>query len=215
MLRFSLSQLEAFYWVVQLGSFHAAADRLGLSQPSITLRVRNLEKAINTILFDRTGYRPSLTAEGGAVMRYAQQTLALAGKIQAFRDDLVMPERLMRFGMFDLTSMTALPKLIDMFEAKFPDFLIDLTVDYSANLNALLAAHKLDLAVLTDPEISPGMEAVSIGKVDLTWAASSRLDLPKGELFPKDIVGQRIVTNPPLRSWAPPGCGGDPDRPGR
>lgn len=197
MFHFSLSQLEALYWVARLGSFRAAADRLGLSQPSVTLRIRNLEKAINTTLFDRSGYRPTVTTEGAAVVRFAQQTLAMADKIQAFRENGALPARLLRFGMVDHTAMTKMPRLLDLFENDFPDLSIDLTVDYSARLNSLLAERRLDLAVLTEPKHHPGMETVAVGSVELTWAGSFRLDLPGRGLLPKDLVGRRIVTNPP------------------
>jgi DNA-binding transcriptional LysR family regulator len=196
MIRFSLSQLEALHWVARLGSFRAAAVHLGVSQPSVTLRIRKLEKAIETKLFDRSGYRPVLTAEGGAVMRYARQTLILAGKIQDFNDVTAMPVRLLRFGMVDYTAMTEMSKLLKMFEINFPRLDIDLTVDYSAKLNALLAERKLDIAVLTEPKHHPGMEAIPVSNVELTWAGSSRLNLPQRKLQPKDLVGQRIVTNP-------------------
>ena len=39
----SLPQLEAYYWVARLGSFRAAAERLWLTQPSISIRIRELE----------------------------------------------------------------------------------------------------------------------------------------------------------------------------
>jgi DNA-binding transcriptional LysR family regulator len=197
MLRFSLSQLEALFWVARLGSFRAAADHLGLSQPTVTLRVRKLEEAIETNLFDRSGYRPRLTDEGMAVMRYTRQALALAGKIQAFSENADLPIRLIRFGIADFTSMTEMPNLLKMFETNYPDLHIDLTVDYSEKLNTLLADRKLDIAVLTEPKHHPGMEAIPVSKIDLTWAGSSLLQLPKGKLQPKDLVDQRIVTNPP------------------
>ena len=51
----TLSQLETFLWIARLGSFHAAAERLGLSQPSISLRIRELERSLGTPLFHRRG----------------------------------------------------------------------------------------------------------------------------------------------------------------
>ncbi len=45
----SLPQLEAYYWVARLGSFRAAAERLGLTQPSISIRISSLAKMANPV----------------------------------------------------------------------------------------------------------------------------------------------------------------------
>ena len=45
-MRATLGQVEAFYWITQLGSFRAAAAKLNLTQPTVSLRVSNLEEAL-------------------------------------------------------------------------------------------------------------------------------------------------------------------------
>jgi len=57
----TLSQLRAFERIVRLGSFHAAARDLHLSQPSVSQRIRELEGVLQTPLFVRRGPRVSLT----------------------------------------------------------------------------------------------------------------------------------------------------------
>ncbi len=51
----TLAQLEAFYWVVRLGSVQEAARQLNVAQPTISLRIRDLETAIGTKIFQRVG----------------------------------------------------------------------------------------------------------------------------------------------------------------
>ena len=80
----TLGQLRAFERIVRLGSFHAAALELKLSQPSVSQRIRELEAALNTPLFVRRGPRVSLTAEGHALIEYADRMLATAGKSGTF-----------------------------------------------------------------------------------------------------------------------------------
>ena len=82
----TLGQLRAFERIVRLGSFHAAALELKLSQPSVSQRIRELEAALNTPLFVRRGPRVSLTAEGHALIEYADRMLATAGElVERFR----------------------------------------------------------------------------------------------------------------------------------
>ena len=56
-MRYTLNQAEAFYWVAKLGSFRAAAAHLHLTQPTVSLRVRELEKNLGAELLDRSLYR--------------------------------------------------------------------------------------------------------------------------------------------------------------
>lgn len=60
----TLHQLQCFAAVVAEGSFQAAADRLGRSQPSVSTAVKNLESQLRLILLDRSGYRVTLTEAG-------------------------------------------------------------------------------------------------------------------------------------------------------
>ena len=48
-MRATLNQLEAFYWIARLGGFHAAATRLNLTQPTVSLRIRGLEEALGLL----------------------------------------------------------------------------------------------------------------------------------------------------------------------
>ena len=77
----TLSQLKTFERIVRLGSFHAAARELRLTQPSVSQRIRELETMLRTRLFIRRGPRISLTAEGHALIEYADRlrTLWFAG----------------------------------------------------------------------------------------------------------------------------------------
>jgi DNA-binding transcriptional LysR family regulator len=60
----TLQQLQCFDAVVAEGSFQAAADRLGRSQPSVSTAVKNLESQLQLDLLDRSGYRVTLTEAG-------------------------------------------------------------------------------------------------------------------------------------------------------
>lgn len=82
----TLSQLKAFERIVRLGSFHAAARDLRLSQPSVSQRIRELEAVLGTPVFIRRGPRVSLTAEGHALIEYADRLLGAAGEmVERFR----------------------------------------------------------------------------------------------------------------------------------
>jgi DNA-binding transcriptional LysR family regulator len=74
-------QLQAFCEVVERKSFSQAAERLGVTQPAVSLQVRALEKRLGTQLLDRSGRRVEPTEAGAKLYRSAQRLLALEEEI--------------------------------------------------------------------------------------------------------------------------------------
>lgn len=89
-INYDFGDLEAFLAVKETGSFHAAADRLNLSQSAVTRRIRKLEEVLDSTLFDRTTrqVRPTLAAKrlqarAEAILEDARETT------RAMRDESV------------------------------------------------------------------------------------------------------------------------------
>src|SRR5690348_17485429 len=76
-------QLQAFCEVVERRSFSQAAERLGVTQPAVSLQVRALEKRLGTQLLDRSGRRVEPTEAGLRLYRGAQRLLALEDQLVA------------------------------------------------------------------------------------------------------------------------------------
>ena len=75
MSRITLQQIEAFYWTATLGSVQKAADRLSLSQPAVSLRLREFETSIGAPLFERSGRRLAPTQGTPELLRNARAVL--------------------------------------------------------------------------------------------------------------------------------------------
>ena len=67
-----LRNLTTFVEVAELGSFSRAAEKLGYSQPTISVQIRQLEETLGVKLFDRIGHAVRLTAKGQDLLQYAQ-----------------------------------------------------------------------------------------------------------------------------------------------
>jgi len=76
-------QLQAFCEVVERKSFSQAAERLGVTQPAVSLQVRALEKRLGAQLLDRSGRRVEPTEAGTKLYKQAQRLLALEEEIVA------------------------------------------------------------------------------------------------------------------------------------
>jgi DNA-binding transcriptional LysR family regulator len=69
----NLDQLRSFALVVDAGSFSAAADRLGLTQPAVSLQVKLLERRLGVRLIERVGKRARPTVAGLALLQHVSQ----------------------------------------------------------------------------------------------------------------------------------------------
>ena len=65
----TLDQMRTFVAVAESGSFHTAAARLSRVQSAVSHAIGNLESHLRIALFDRSGYRPTLTPEGRALLK--------------------------------------------------------------------------------------------------------------------------------------------------
>ncbi|MDQ7842791.1 MAG: archease [Armatimonadota bacterium] len=79
----TLHQLRVFATVARLGSFSRAAEELGITQPSVSIQVADLERDLGVELFRQEGKRIALTPAGQALAEYAPRILALADEAVA------------------------------------------------------------------------------------------------------------------------------------
>jgi DNA-binding transcriptional LysR family regulator len=195
-MRHTFAQLEAFFWVARTGGFRAAAARLNLTQPTVSQRVRELEAALGCTLFDRSGYRARLTRLGTDLLGQAERILALARELESHGPGELPFHGLLRIGASDLFAMTCLSEFLMTLEARHPQLKIEVAVRYSQRLAHQLDERELDLAFLTDPEVTGDVVVVPLGSVELAWVASPRMALPDRRLRPADLADVPILTNP-------------------
>ncbi|MBV9521711.1 MAG: LysR family transcriptional regulator, partial [Alphaproteobacteria bacterium] len=69
----NLRHLQAFTDVVELGSFSAAAERLNLTQPAVSLQLRQLESRLGVRLIERIGPRATPTVAGSALLDHVHR----------------------------------------------------------------------------------------------------------------------------------------------
>ncbi|MEO6625781.1 MAG: LysR family transcriptional regulator [Burkholderiaceae bacterium] len=195
-MKFNLGQLEALFWVVRLGSFRSAAAHLNITQPAISVRVRELESALGGKLFLRDSYRAKPTLMGREMAAHAERVIAACEELDgrfAAGDELSGP---VRIGAADTFAMTCLPELMRRIEKRFPKVRTEIRVDFSVLLNKSLQAGDLDIAVLTAPTPNPLVTIEQLLTQELSWVASPRFALGNGPFWPADLATLPIITNP-------------------
>ncbi|MCB0348382.1 MAG: LysR family transcriptional regulator [Bdellovibrionales bacterium] len=84
--------LQVLDFIVQYGSFKAAADALHISQPSVSVAIKSLEDSLGILLFDRSQYRPQLTEKGMAFYQKAKVSLENLKSLDLFAKELLEDE---------------------------------------------------------------------------------------------------------------------------
>ena len=143
-------QLAAFCAVVERRSFSQAAERLGVTQPAVSLQVRALEKRLGAQLLDRSGRRVEPTEAGWLVYRGAQRMLALEDQIVAgvaasaegdLGGELVL-------GASTGPAAVVVPVVLCEFQAENPDVRVFLTVSDTQSIVERVAARELELGIV-------------------------------------------------------------------
>ena len=197
MRRFSLAQLEAFDAICRLGTFHAAAAALHVTQPTITLRIHELEGALNTELFVRRGRTALLSAEGRVIAQYVAQELLLLDEMeQQLRTGNPLQGSL-RLGSNDMIAITCLPEIIQMLEATYPRLKVELKVATSVALGEMLNSDLLDMAILADPQVKSHISVETLALAEVAWVGGSGRRVGGSSLRPKDLQGVNVLTIPP------------------
>ncbi len=191
---FTLKQLEALVWVADLGSFRKAAQHLNTTQPNISTRIAGLEAALGAVLMERDAGSVRLTEKGRAVLEAARAVLRNGEALveAAARPDLV--EDRLRLGVTEMVASTWLHSYLRRLKAVYPAVSVELTIDLSRNLDKVLSANGLDLAIQTAPFGTPASGVIELGKYPFVWVAGPMLaeGLPQGagvaDLIPRTIL---------------------------
>jgi DNA-binding transcriptional LysR family regulator len=143
-------QLAAFVAVVERRSFSQAAERLGVTQPAVSLQVRALEKRLGTQLLDRSGRRVEPTEAGLRLYRGAQRLLSLEEQLL---DELAGEGEGELGGELQIGASTGpaaivVPLLLCEFQRAHPGVKISLTVSDTQSVVERVAARELELGIV-------------------------------------------------------------------
>jgi DNA-binding transcriptional LysR family regulator len=143
-------QLAAFCAVVERKSFSQAAERLGVSQPAVSLQIRSLEQRLGRQLLDRSGRRVEPTEAGLRLYRGAQRLLALEEQVLEEVTGAAEGELTGRLelGASSGPGETVLPLLVCEFQRLHPSVTVALSVSDTQTVVDLVARREVELGVV-------------------------------------------------------------------
>lgn len=190
----TLKQLEALYWIVQLGTFERAAAKLHTSQSAISKRIQELEAALDICVFGRDQRGARLTEKGEHLLALSQEMLTLKERILDLKDSKDMPPRRLRLGVTEMSALTWLPRLVSALRQTYPGIVIEPEIDTSRDLFGRLQDEVLDVIIIPEAFSDPGISSVRVAEVSLVWAASPNLVRSRRVMSMDELAGYTILT---------------------
>lgn len=194
-MRISLRQLEAFFWTARLGSLHAAARHLNVSQPAVSTRIRELEATLNLQLFARQNQRVRLTPEGRHAVAYAERALSSVQEFERLGRTGKPLEGLLRLGSDESTAIMALSEILRQLKQLHPGLIVEITIDVGSVLQEKLRKREIDIALHTTAGSSSHVVDQLLGWVEFVWVAATGMAIPDGPFTPLTASRLPIVTN--------------------
>ena len=159
-MHLTLRQLQCFAAVARKLSYTKAAQELHLTQPAVSMQIRQLEQQAGLALTEQFGKQVHLTEAGKEVYRYARSILQQVDEM----DDVLDRLKGLSGGRLKIAAISSsnyfAPKLLGTFQERFPDVVVSMNVvNQSAVLRSVLD-NEVDMAIMGQPPKDPNIEAI-------------------------------------------------------
>lgn len=194
-MRVTLRQLQAFAALARAGSFHRAAERMHITQPGLSVLIRQLEDAVGIKLIERTTRAMALTEAGREFLVSAERILGDVDRSVADLADLRVKRRgRVRVAAPPLLASTLVPPIVARFVALHPGVTV--------TVQDVLAEQVLRQIAVDEADIGIGTFRPSVVEVDRRRLFADELVLvcprehrlaKRRKLGWKDLAGARVV----------------------
>ncbi|MBR0799100.1 LysR family transcriptional regulator [Bradyrhizobium jicamae] len=175
----NLDYLQTFMVVIERGSFSAAAERLQLSQPAVSLQVRQLERSLNATLIERVGRRARPTAAGVALLGHARQINgAVASAMEAVAHHTTGTAGRVRLGTGATACIFLLPPILKELRAALPSLEITVTTGNTAEIARAVEDNTIDIGLVTLPVSGRSFEVTPVLDDEFVLIAPRDMALP-------------------------------------
>lgn len=155
----SVRQLRAFVAVYQNGNVSAAAEVLSVTQPAVTVLLREMEERLGVKLFDRTTRTLKRTEAAEEAYEYARKALAELEKLGAAMSDFAGSRRgRLRIAATSTVVQTVLPAILQAFTHRFPEISVMIDDCAPGEFVERIASERVDCGVGTLETSIPGLE---------------------------------------------------------
>lgn len=142
-------RLRVFYAVAKRLNFTKASEELYISQPAVTKHIQELEKNLQTKLFDRNGTKIKLTPAGLVLLKYAEQSFDLYRNMETEIHQLHKKHQgELIIGSSTSIAQYVLPEILAHFHARYPDIKTNIFINNTEITEQLLAEQQIDFGII-------------------------------------------------------------------
>lgn len=192
----NLQQLHYFSVLADTLNFHKAAERLGMSQPPLTVAIRKLETELGVSLFERHPRGVSLTDTGMAALVPARKAIAEATSVrEAAHLGAIGHSGQLTVGFVGSAVNELLPRTVSLFRKQYP--LVDLALEEMTSADAArhIASGKIDVGLVRLPIMDSTSVMVDVVERDtlvaalpVAWEISAKGMIDLGELADQPFI---------------------------
>ncbi len=159
----TLQELRYVVAVAEERNFRRAADKVHVSQPSLSAAVKKLEEELGVRLFERGPQEVLLTEAGEQVVAQARRVLEAAARIKVVAKEKLDPLRgALRLGVIHTIAPYLLPDLVLALRSAAPEMPLDIEENLTVNLDQMLRGGLVDVAILALPYAATGVLTVPL-----------------------------------------------------
>ena len=159
-MHLTLRQLQCFSAVARNLSYTKAADELHLTQPAVSMQIRQLEQQAGLALTEQLGRQVHLTEAGEEVFRYARSILQQVDEM----DDVLDKLKGFAGGRLRIAAISSAnyfaPRLLGTFHERFPDVNVSIETTNQAAVVKLVTENEVDMAIMGEPPDEAHIEAL-------------------------------------------------------
>ncbi|MFN5721234.1 MAG: LysR family transcriptional regulator, partial [Bradyrhizobium sp.] len=163
MINVTLRQLRYFDALARHGHFGRAADACAVSQPALSMQIREMEQAVGGVLIERSARQVALTSFGEELLHRVRDILRSVDELgdfaRASRDKLAGR---LRIGMIPTIAPYLLPRVIETLARLHPELDIHVRETLTPKLIKEVAEGRLDTAIVALPVSEPSLTEVAL-----------------------------------------------------
>jgi DNA-binding transcriptional LysR family regulator len=194
MRHLNLDYLRSLMTIAELGSFSAAARRLDLTQPAISLQIRDLETRLGVRLIERSGKHATPTAAGRDLIAHAERLLTESDRaLAAMREHKEGRSGRVRIGTGPTAFTYLLPPVIERLRRSHPGIELVVTTGSTNDIERGMLAGALDLGFTALPVDERELDVVPVRTDDVVAIfCAGEKDIP-AIVTPADVEGRRLI----------------------
>lgn len=159
----TIVQLEYLLAVVNFGSFSLAAERCFVTQPSLSMQIKNLEEELGIILLDRSKKPVVLTQAGHVVVERARDVMKMYNSV--YEDVAVLKGNVsgvLRIGVIPTVAPYLLPTMVQDFAERAPDVELEIREMITPDIIRAMERDNIDAAILAGGTCPDGIQEEDI-----------------------------------------------------